>query len=69
MARTRPGKSGAGAEVEPGFGVGREVEKLQRIDDMAIPDLVRVAGPTRFLIPLPAAKLASRELELLECFT
>ena len=43
-------KSGAGTKVEPGLGVGREVEKLERIDDVPVPDLVSVAGPTRFLI-------------------
>ena len=35
----QPGKSGAGAEIDPDFGLRGEVEKLQRIGDMPGPDL------------------------------
>ena len=63
------GKSGAGAEVEPGLGLGREVEKLRRIDDVPVPDLGQGRRPDEVLDRLPAAKLALEQLELLECFT
>ena len=63
------GKSGAGSEVEPSAGVRREVEKLERIDDMTIPDLVERGRANEVLDRLPAAKLALQQLKLLECFT
>ena len=59
----QPGKAGAGAEVEPASAPPARSQELQRVGDVARPDLVRASpAPTRFLIALPARRAPSTRM-------
>ena len=51
----QPGKAGAGAEVDPAFGVGRQGQELERVGDVAGPDVGSVERAIRLVVaPLAA---------------
>ena len=53
-----PGKARAGAEIEPGAGLRREVEELERVGDVPGPDVLQRRGADQVLDRLPAPELA-----------
>ena len=63
------GKPAAGAEIGPDPRLGRQSEKLQRIGDMARPELGSVDGAIRVDALLPVEQQIDEAVEPLRCFT
>ena len=65
----KTGETGTGAEIEPDFGIGREIEQLQRVRDMAGPQMGNRARPDQIGVGLCLQQQIDEAIEPAECFT
>jgi hypothetical protein len=68
-AQHEAGKAAAGTEIEPAPGLRCMIEQLQRIGDVAGPDLVERRARDQILGLLPTLQLCHQDREALLCFT
>jgi len=65
----QPRKARARAEVEPAQRLRLDRQELQRVGDVAGPDLAERRRPDQVLDPLPAPELRDQKVEPRRCFT
>ena len=70
QAMTSPGKAGAGAEIDPASGLRRQRQELQRIGDVAGPDVRDGRARDQVDVRLPhQQELPTKQVQLRRCFT
>ena len=63
------GKSSASADIEPNSGIGREIEELERIRDVAGPDLADRGAADQIGVALRGQQERDETVEPICCFT
>ena len=69
QAIDQAGKAAAGAEIDPGPRLGRQIEELERIGDVARPELRDGRARDQIGRGLPAQQQLDEAVEPRECFT
>src|SRR5690348_1314258 len=68
-SENEPGEAAAGADVEPSPGARREIDELERVRDMAGPDLADRGGADQVRMALRREEELDEAIEQGSCFT